>query len=163
MPGEDLSCFICRKHRGEVRIPGGAIYQDGMFHVGHSGMSEREKDLYLGALLIEPKRHVVGFAELTPREAAVMGMLVAALSRMLRRTERAEHVYLFRLGHHVDHLHLWLVPRYPDTPREYWGLKFDEWPDAPRGGAQAIEELCDRVRSSLKADAWLREAGLKGT
>lgn len=155
-------CFICREHRVEVRIPGGAIYEDEMFYVGHSGMSEAETDLYLGELMIEPKRPVGGFAELSVEESAAMGVLIAAISRVLRQSEAAEHGYLFRLGHHVDQLHLWLVSRYPDTPREYWGLKFGEWPDAPRGVAQAVEALCARVRSSLMANGWLRAASLRG-
>ena len=27
---QPTDCFICRKHRGEVSIPGGAIYEKGL-------------------------------------------------------------------------------------------------------------------------------------
>jgi histidine triad (HIT) family protein len=158
MPSEESSCFICRKHRGEVQVPGGAIYQDDIFCVGHSGIPEEAADIFLGALMLEPKRHIACFSELTNEEAARMGILIAALGRALRKTEGVEHIYLFRMGHHVDHLHVWVVPRYPGTPREYWGLRFDEWPQAPRGGREAVEEVCDRLRAGLKSDGWLKSA-----
>ena len=70
-----------------------------------------------------------------------MGCLITRLSRALKQSEGAEHIYLFVFGHHVDYLHVWLILRYPDTPREYWGTKVDEWPGAPRGGSHAVAEL----------------------
>jgi hypothetical protein len=32
------------------------------------------------------------------------------------------------LGYQADHPYIWLIPRYPNTPREYWGLQLDERP-----------------------------------
>ena len=142
-------CFICQKHRGEVIIPGGAIYEDELIYVGHASVPEDEAVTFLGSLLVEPKRHVPGMAELDDAEAEAIGRMITRLSRALKVREGAEHVYLFRLGHHVDHLHVWVVPRYPGTPREYWGMRVDEWPQAPRGDAEAVTALCERVRSFL--------------
>lgn len=62
-----------------------------------------------------------------------------------------KHVYSFVLGHHVPHLHIWLVPPYPGTPPEYWPMRLAEWPDAPSGGRSEIEALCSRIRSHLAA------------
>jgi hypothetical protein len=42
-----------------------------------------------------------------------------------------------------------VVPRYPDTPREYWGVRLSQWPDAPRGGIDAITAICNRLRRAL--------------
>ena len=78
-----------------------------------------------------------------------MGCLITRLSRALKQSEGAEHIYLFVFGHHVDYLHVWLILRYPDTPREYWGTKVDEWPGAPRGGSHAVAELPNRLREKL--------------
>jgi histidine triad (HIT) family protein len=64
-------------------------------------------------------------------------------------SEGAEHICMFVMGHHVPHLHIWVVPRYPGTPREYWGFRVDEWPEASKGGAEEIEILCDRIRERL--------------
>jgi hypothetical protein len=44
---------------------------------------------------------------------------------------------------------LHLVPRYPGMPREYWWTRVEEWPEAPRGGAAEVAELCARIRETL--------------
>jgi len=142
-------CFVCRKHRGEIAVPGGAIYQDNLVYAGHVQIPGGQSSVYLGWLIAEPKRHAPGLAELTDAEAQALGLLVARLSRALKAGEGADHIYAFVLGHHVPHLHIHVVPRYPGTPREYWGLRVDEWPDAPRGGVEAITALCGRVRTYL--------------
>jgi hypothetical protein len=38
----------------------------------------------------------------------------------------------------------------PGGPREYWGPKVDEWPDAPRGGEAEIAPVADRLREYLR-------------
>jgi diadenosine tetraphosphate (Ap4A) HIT family hydrolase len=87
--------------------------------------------------------------DLTPAEAASVGRLAAAASGALRSSEGADHVYAAVIGHGVDHLHVHLIPRYPGTPREYWWVRVDEWPDAPRGGAAEVDALGERLRAAL--------------
>jgi diadenosine tetraphosphate (Ap4A) HIT family hydrolase len=99
--------------------------------------------------MLEPKRHVAGLADLNRAEAQLIGEWMARLSRALKSSENAEHVYAFVLGDHVAHLHIHIVPRYSGAPREYWGARVDEWPDAPRGDAQAVADLCARLRDRL--------------
>jgi histidine triad (HIT) family protein len=148
---EDSSdCFVCRKHRGEIGVPGGAIYEDALVYAGHVQIREEKAVAYLGHLMVEPKRHAPGLADLTDTEAQALGLLVAHLSRALKASAGAEHVYAFVLGDHVAHLHIHLIPRYPGAPREYWGVRVDEWPDAPRGGADEIAKLCIRLRTLLQ-------------
>ena len=131
-------------------LSGGAIYEDNLVYVGHAQMREGQSTAYLGYLMVETKRHVRSLADLTDTEAQALGLLVARLSRALKASEGAEHVYAFVLGDHVQHLHIHVVPRYPGAPRKYWGLHVDEWPDAPRGGPSEIESLCARLRVYLK-------------
>jgi diadenosine tetraphosphate (Ap4A) HIT family hydrolase len=145
-------CFVCQKHRGGVRATGGVIYQDDLIYVGHASIPEGKTVAYLGSLVLEPKRHVQGLADLTDAEAQRAGLLITRLSRALRASEGAEHVYLFVLGHQVPHLHVWLVPRYPGTPRQYWGMRVDEWPGAPTGGLWEIAELCERLRIHVQGE-----------
>ena len=153
---QPADCFVCRKHRGEISVPGEAVYEDDWVYAGHASIPDGQSTAYLGALLVEPKRHVPGLGDLNDAEAQTVGLLIARLSRALKASEGAEHVYLFRLGHHVSHLHIWVVPRYPDTPREYWGIHVDEWPDAPRGASQEIAALCARLRAYLKNEGHQR-------
>ncbi|MBI2845016.1 MAG: HIT family protein [Chloroflexi bacterium] len=147
--GKVGDCFVCRKQLGEIAIPGGAIYKDELVYAGHVQILEGNSTAYLGYLMVEPQRHIPGLGDLNDEEAQALGRLVARLSRALKSTERAEHVYAFVLGHHVPHLHIHLVPRYPGAPRKYWGVHVDEWPEAPRGGSGEIKAMCGRLRAYL--------------
>jgi diadenosine tetraphosphate (Ap4A) HIT family hydrolase len=129
-------------------VPGGIIHDDGLAYAGHI-LPPELTDVYLGYLMIEPKRHVAGLGELTDEEAAALGMLANRLARALKDSEGAEHVYSFVLGHDVPHLHIHLVPRYPGTPDEFWGVRVGQWPDAPRGDVDEITSVCDRLRRAL--------------
>lgn len=149
----DQGCFVCRKHRGEVSLPGGAIYQDAWVYAGHAQIQAGQATAYLGYLMAEPKRHAPGLADLTDAEAQALGLLVVRLGRALVSTEGAEHVYAFVLGDGVPHVHVHVVPRYPGAPREYWGVHVDEWPAAPRGGPGEIAGLCARVRAYLDGES----------
>jgi len=148
---QKADCFICRKHRGEIIIPGGAIYEDDIVYAGH--LRTGAHPTYLGYLMAETKRHTPGLAELTDQEAQALGLLVTRLSRALKACEGAEHIYSFVLGPDVPHMHIHVVPRYPGAPREYWGTRVDEWPDAPHGDAQEIIALCERLRKYLQKEA----------
>ncbi len=149
---ETAACFICRKHRGAEVVPGDFIYRDDLLLASHAYTSEAPAT-YLGWVVIEPKRHVAGLEGLTDEEAAALGRLAARLSRVLKAELGAEHIYAFVLGHHVPHLHLHLIVRYPGTPREYWGQRVDEWPGAPRGNMEEVERLAARLRQGLLSEA----------
>jgi diadenosine tetraphosphate (Ap4A) HIT family hydrolase len=149
-PQSPETCFICRKHRGLESIPGGAIYDDERVYAGHVQMRQGQTAAYLGYLMLEPKRHARGLADLNDEEAQALGRLAVRLSRALERSEHVEHVYAFVLGDGVPHLHIHLVPRYPGAPQEYWGVHVDEWPEAPRGGPAEMAALCARLRETLK-------------
>jgi len=101
---------------------------------------------------VETRRHLTGLADLTDGEGRAVGLLMARLSRGLKVITGVEHVYAFVLGHGVPHLHIHLIPRYPGTPREYWGVRIDEWPEAPRGNAQQMSTLCDQLRAFLRQE-----------
>jgi histidine triad (HIT) family protein len=146
----DLDCFICRKHRGQTTTPGTPIFQDELLFAGHVDFPPGEDRVYLGYLMVEPRRHAPGLADLTVAEAQALGLLVTRLSRALKACEAAEHVYAFVLGDAVPHLHVHLVPRYPGASRAHWGVHVDEWPDAPRGNAAAVTSVCLRLRRYLE-------------
>lgn len=63
-------CFVCRKHRGELVIPGGAIFEDEMVYVG-SSRPDDDGITYLGYSFVEPKRHTPTLADLTDEEKAL--------------------------------------------------------------------------------------------
>jgi diadenosine tetraphosphate (Ap4A) HIT family hydrolase len=147
-----MDCFVCQKQRDETPPPGGAIYCDDLVYASHAFIPEGREHAYLGWLLVEPRRHIPSLADLTDEEGSAIGQLAARLSRALKAVTGAEHVYAFVIGHAVDHLHIHLLPRYPGTPRQYWGINIDEWPEAPSGGPSEIQSLCQQIRVFLKSN-----------
>jgi histidine triad (HIT) family protein len=142
-------CFICAKHSGELAPPGRAIYEDDLLYVGHSMSRDATSGTYLGWVVVETQRHVAGLENLSSVEAQAVGTTVVEMARALKVVVGADHVYAFVLGDHILHFHEHVVARYPGTPRQYWGVRADEWPDAPRGDEQAIAKLCDKLRHWL--------------
>ncbi len=140
-----MSCRICAKIRGEAPAWGGALYEDDLIYAGHGPAEEGDRDVYLGRLLVHPKRHVPGIADLHDSEALAIGLWTTRLGRALA----AEHVYVFVLGHQVPHVHYHVIARHSGTPREFWGLRVLEWPGAPRGREKEVAELCARLRKFI--------------
>jgi len=148
-PFED--CFVCDKHTRGDEVPGGVIYDDGIVYAGHTHPMATA-DAALGYLMVEPRRHVPRLGDLTDEEASSMGVVANRLSRVLRTTLGAEHVYSFVFGDRVPHLHVHLAPRYPNAPEEVFGLGatgIQHSPDVPRGGPSEIQDVCDRLRAAL--------------
>lgn len=154
--GEDSTadCFVCRKHlvRGGL-VPGGPVAEDELVMVSHVGPPEvlggEGNQAYLGHLFVEPLRHAPGLADLTDPEAQDMGRWCTRASRALRDVAGAEHVYAAVFGDGVPHLHVHLLPRFPGTPREYWGVRVNTWPQARRGKVGEIELLVRELRNYL--------------
>jgi histidine triad (HIT) family protein len=151
MPME--ACFVCAKHLDLARAaPGGALDADAHVVVSHLPLTTPAGDassVYLGHLLVEPRRHIAELGDLRADEAASFGALTARASAALQAVG-AEHVYAAVIGHGVAHLHLHLIARYPGTPREYWWTRLDEWTEAPRGDTSAVADFVARLRANLR-------------
>ena len=142
-------CFVCRKHKGLESVPGGVIFENELIYISHAQLWGGETDHYLGHLFVEPKRHAPQLGDLTKAEAEAVGFYTSLVARALVQTEGAVHVYSFVIGDHVPHVHVHVIGRYPGAPREYWGPRVDDWPDAPRGGEAKIEQVAARIRAFL--------------
>jgi diadenosine tetraphosphate (Ap4A) HIT family hydrolase len=146
------SCFVCDKQHGAGFDPVGGDELVVVSHVLPDAPGRDGEPVYLGHLVVEPRRHAPGLADLTDAEGAAVGTWVARASRALR-AEGAEHVYSMVAGHQVAHLHQHLVPRYPGTPREYWWPpRMDEWSGARMGGVDDITQVVRSLRAHLQAD-----------
>jgi diadenosine tetraphosphate (Ap4A) HIT family hydrolase len=153
-----VDCLVCRKHREQVSlVPGGPVGQDELVLVSHIAAPDtlggKAATTYLGHLLVEPRRHAPGLADLTDAEARAVGWWCARASRALRDVSGAEHVYAAVFGDGVPHLHVHLLPRFPGTPREYWGTHVNKWPAARRGSAAEIGVLVEELRGYLLSGA----------
>lgn len=143
-------CFVCDKHRLGERAQGGVVFENDLIYVGHLH-ALKTSTAYCGWLVIEPKRHVAGLGDLNDAEASALGSACSRMARALQTGAGAEHVYLFVFGDEVPHLHVHLAPRYPDTPREFWGARLNRWPDAPRVGPDEMRALVSSLRLQLPA------------
>lgn len=150
-------CFVCRKHREQgPLLPGGPVGEDELVIVSHLTPAAPDRPsgpVYLGHLLVEPRRHAPGLADLTDAEARAVGWWCTQASRSLREAAGAEHVYAAVIGDKAAHLHVHLLPRYPGTPREYWWDRVDEWPDARRGTQPEIATFVAGLRGFLTQNA----------
>jgi histidine triad (HIT) family protein len=121
-------CVVCQEVSGHIELPGGAL-ESGEYAVVFHIPPLDGGDVFLGHLLVVPKRHVADFAGLHDVEASEIGILVSRWSGALKRSG-AEHVYLATIGHSADHLHVHLLPRWPETPTHVPWHSVDDWPGA---------------------------------
>lgn len=148
------ACLVCRKHRNRgPLVPGGPVAEDDLVLVSHvppaAALGGEGTTAYLGQLFVEPRRHAPGLPDLTDDEARAVGSWCTLASRALRDVGGAEHVYAAVFGDGVPHLHVHLLPRFPGTPREYWGVHINQWPEARRGTATEIADLVQELRDYL--------------
>ena len=126
------------------------IYENDLIYVSHAQLWRDEKEHYLGHVFIETKRHVAEVADLTDEEAQIIGVYTSRIAKALLNTEQMEHVYIFVIGDGVPHVHYHVIGRYPGAPREYWGPRVDDWPEAPKGAEPEIAQVAERIRAFLK-------------
>lgn len=142
-------CFICNKHAGAIKTAGVTIYEDNYVYVGH--IERNGEPNYLGHIMIDLKRHAPTLGDMTMEEAKAFGMMIAKVSKALMESENAEHIYSYVMGDAVPHLHMHLVPRYPNTPKEYWGPNaVYDWEDAPMGDNNEVIAFCNRIKTYLE-------------
>jgi len=140
--GSQEGCLICSEQRGDVDVPGGVL-DDGAVLTFHRPPLEEEA-VFAGHLLVTPRRHVLDFAALELEESALMGIAIAKYSRLLKQLGAAR-VYVATVGHHVDHLHVHLLPRWPETPADVPWHSVDDWDGARRATAADIEEMIAKL------------------
>jgi diadenosine tetraphosphate (Ap4A) HIT family hydrolase len=149
-------CPFCALFNGGSREGALTLYDDDLLRAAH--YADDETPSYLGYLVFGPKRHVT-IADLTDSEAEATGLLAVRLSRALKETVHAEKVYVYTFGEAFDHLHFFVVARYPGAPPEFLRLRLLEWPDAPRGNGEEVAALCGRLREQLAASERMASSG----
>jgi diadenosine tetraphosphate (Ap4A) HIT family hydrolase len=124
------TCVVCQEVSGDIAVPGGPL-QSGESALACHIPPLDGGDVYFGHLLVVPKRHVSDFAGLDEREASEMGVFMSRCTRALKYAG-ADRVYVATIGHAIDHLHIHLLPRWPDTPPEIPWHSVDDWSGARR-------------------------------
>jgi diadenosine tetraphosphate (Ap4A) HIT family hydrolase len=108
-------CNMCKQQDGlktgsevlDAPRPGGNIVEEEHFVALHAPL----KSSSAGTLIIEARRHLLDFAEMTPAEYGDFGLLVHRLVPAVKEATGVERVYYLALMERVAHFHLWLVPK----------------------------------------------------
>ena len=108
-------CNICRQQDGpktgsgllDAPRPSGYIVEDEHYLAEHAPL----KSAGAGTVIVQARRHVLDFGEMTSAETADFGSLLHRLVPAVKAGTRVERVYYLALMERVDHFHLWLVPK----------------------------------------------------
>ena len=108
-------CNICRKQddlkTGSALLdaprPGGYIVEGEHFLVEHAPLQESSA----GTVIVEARRHLLDFGEMTPTESAELGPVLHRLVPAIKAATGVERVYYLALMERAAHFHLWLVPK----------------------------------------------------
>ena len=108
-------CNICRKQDDlktgsallDVPRPGGYIVEGEHFVAEHAPLQESSA----GTVIVEARRHLLDFGDMTPAELAEFGAVVHRLVPAVKSATGVQRVYLLAVMEHAPHFHLWLVPK----------------------------------------------------
>jgi diadenosine tetraphosphate (Ap4A) HIT family hydrolase len=108
-------CNICKKQDGlttgsallDAPIPGGYIVEDEHFLVEHAPLQESSA----GTVIVEARRHLLDFGDMTPSESADLGPLLHRLIPAIKAATGVERVYYLAVMERAPHFHLWLIPK----------------------------------------------------
>jgi diadenosine tetraphosphate (Ap4A) HIT family hydrolase len=108
-------CHICRKQDGlktgsallDAPRPGGYVVQDEHFVAEHAPLQESSA----GTVIVEARRHLLDFGEMTQTESAELGSVLHRLVPAIKAATGVQRVYYLAVMEHSPHFHLWLVPK----------------------------------------------------
>ena len=108
-------CQICRKQDGlktgsallDAPRPGGYVVEDEHFVAEHAPLQESSA----GTVIVEARRHLLDFGEMTPTESAELGSVLHRLVPAIKAVTGVPRVYYLAVMERAPHFHLWLVPR----------------------------------------------------
>ena len=108
-------CNICRKQDGlktgsellDAPIPGGYVAEGKYFLVEHAPLQSSGA----GTVIVEARRHLLDFGDMTPAESAELGSILHRLVPAVKAATGVQRVYFLALMERAPHFHLWLVPK----------------------------------------------------
>jgi len=118
-------CRSCELTADPGKSPGGSILDTGLWSLTHA----IEPIPMVGWLILQPRRHVEHFADLTADEALQYGPLVQHICQTLSTELAPAKIYLamFAEARGFAHLHTHLIPRSADMPEERRGPRVFEY------------------------------------
>ena len=129
--------------RGRCRLPGGLLGHDDLVAAFH--VPPRAEVVFLGHLLVIPRRHVADFAGLNTEEAAAIGVGINRWSAALKRMG-AMRVYVNDSGTGPITCTFTSCLAGRVTPEDVPWHSVDDWPGARMGDFASAEEMVSLIR-----------------
>jgi diadenosine tetraphosphate (Ap4A) HIT family hydrolase len=128
-------CYVCRKQEGiEAPPSGGYVVEGKYFLVEHAPL----KMSHVGTVIIQSRRHLLDFGEMTSAESTEFGSIMRGLVPAVKAVTGAPRVYYLSVNEQAPHFHLWLGPKKKNTKLEPLPFLSRRPVPATKRGAEAI-------------------------
>jgi diadenosine tetraphosphate (Ap4A) HIT family hydrolase len=146
-------CNICRHQDGlktgskllVAPVPGGYVVEGEHFLVEHAPLRSSSA----GTVIVEARRHLLDFGEMTPTESAELGPLLHRLVPAVKAATGVERVYYLALMERAAHFHLWLVPKKDEG--ELRGVEYLAQQPPLTASHSEAEAMSRKIRAEFEA------------
>jgi diadenosine tetraphosphate (Ap4A) HIT family hydrolase len=125
--------------------PAGYIIEGEHFLAEHAPL----KAAGAGTVIVQARRHLLDFGEMTPTESAELGSILHRLVPAIKAATGVERVYYLALMERVAHFHLWLVPK--EDEGSLLGVDYLAQKPPLTASLSAAEVISQRIRAELGA------------
>ena len=102
----NYNCMGCSVSAGEIELPGGLIYNGNFVFLG------QDPEVPIpGFLIVNVRRHVRSFSELSKEERIEIGNVIACAENALKTLGTIDNFTLVQ-EERSQHLHIWIFPNY---------------------------------------------------
>lgn len=146
-------CYTCemaaRRHAGQ------APKWDNIYHTRFWDVAHAYNTALPGWLVLIARRHIEALDELTDDEAVELGLLIRRVSTALRTVTGCKKTYVIQFAEAAEHphVHLHIVPRMADLPKDRRGPKIFAYlgvPEEERVDENRMNEIAAKVRHFLQ-------------
>jgi diadenosine tetraphosphate (Ap4A) HIT family hydrolase len=124
--------------------PGGYIIEGEHFLVEHAPLQSSSA----GTVIVEARRHLLDFGEMTSTESAELGSILHRLVPAVKAATEVERVYFLALMERVAHFHLWLIPK--KNEGELRGVDYLAQRPPLTATPSAAEAMSQKIRAELE-------------
>jgi diadenosine tetraphosphate (Ap4A) HIT family hydrolase len=144
-------CNICRKQDDlktgsgllDAPRPGGYVVDGEHFLVEHAPLQESSA----GTVIVEARRHLLDFGEMTPAESAELGSVLHRLIPAIKAPTGVQRVYYLAVMERAPHFHLWLVPK--ENEGELRGVAYLAQQPPLTASYSAAEAMSRKIREQF--------------
>jgi diadenosine tetraphosphate (Ap4A) HIT family hydrolase len=145
-------CNICRKQDDlktgsgllDAPRPGGYVVDGEHFLVEHAPLQESSA----GTVIVEARRHLLDFGEMTPAESAELGSVLHRLIPAIKAATGVQRVYYLAVMERAPHFHLWLVPK--ENEGELRGVAYLAQQPPLTASYSAAEAMSRKIREQFE-------------